>query len=184
MWWAVTAVTQVSPSATQNFAGVKADIRSTTSNAHLSVKHETSVDCSSKEGKPVAGPRRQQLVLKLQYSPCTWTLPVLCYSCAEAHKSTGPELASATLQAQRCQLRWKKPGGCGSRTATHMGNVRAHSHLISASLCCYACGIQMVDTTTIKGFKANRTPVKASTALTLSSWDNVSLPLVHPVKLV
>lgn len=65
-----------------------------------------------------------------------------------------------------------------------MGNIRAHSHLISASLCCYACGIQMVDPTTIEGFKANRTPVKASTALTLFSWDNVSLPLVHPVKLV
>lgn len=71
-----SAVTQVSPSATHNFAGVKADIRSTTSNAHLSVKHETSVDCSSKEGKPVAGPRRQQLILKLQYSPCTCTLPL------------------------------------------------------------------------------------------------------------
>lgn len=72
-----SAVTQVSPSATQNFAGLKVDTRSTTSKAQLSIKHERSVHCSGREGKPVAGPRRQQMIQKPQYGPCTWTWPLV-----------------------------------------------------------------------------------------------------------
>ena len=123
-----SAVTQLSPSAPQNFAGVKVGIRSTTSKARLGIQHKRSVNSSSKEGKPVAGPRRQQLIQKPQYRSCTWTPSVLHYSRAEAHKSTGPELAPATLQAKHCQLRWKKAVGCSSRTDTHMGNLHTCAH--------------------------------------------------------
>lgn len=124
-----------SPSATQNFAGIE--------RGHQEHHQETSAQHKAREIHPLLQQGREASCRSEEAAgdPKTTVEPlhldvasVLCYSRAEDDKKTGSELASATLQAQRCQLRWRKAGGCGSRTDARMGNLHAHSHSVSASL--------------------------------------------------